>query len=278
MTAQCTQQGVKFKGRLVRVKVADLRTNLFVRERLDDDRVLALLDIYLNGTEIEPPVINKEKEIIDGRHRRMMYMHAEVEEIIALETDITDPEELIAAAYKANTGGALPPTREDTEHTIASLVQRGATVKRIAEVLALPPEMVRGYVKEVKAKIERRAITDALNDMAVEGLTVQQAADKHSIDADKLRATISPKKKKERKQAVSDEKRDITKLHRSLSLKEQHVYARAFNKLEDGVYTIEQVRAVLDHIGQLLRRSTRTHEDWVSRLQARAGNASDEAA
>jgi DNA-binding NarL/FixJ family response regulator len=278
MSAQNSQQEVKSKGRLVRVKVAELRTNLFVRERLDEERVYALLDLHLAGVEIKPIEINKDKEIIDGRHRRMMYMHAEVEEIMALEKDITDPEELIAAAYKANTGGALPPSREDTEHTIASLVQRGASVKRIAEVLSLPPDMVRGYVREVKAKIERRAIQDALNDMANDGLTVQQAAEKYSIDADKLRAVISPKKKKERKQAVADHKSTITSMHRSLSLKEQRICAQIFAKLEDGEYTIEQVRDVLDHIGQLLRRSTRTYEDWVNRLKARAGDAPSKAA
>ncbi len=254
------------KGRKITVHVDSLKTNLFVRERLDDDRVQYFLDLFIAGQEIKEIEINKDREIIDGRHRHMMYQIADVVEIEVVEKDISDPEELIAVAYRANAGGALPPTRQDTEHTISLLVERNTTVKRISEILGLPTSMVRDYVKEVKAKIERRAIQNALRDITVDGLTVQQAADKNGINVEKVKNAIAPKRKKERKQAVSEIKRRLTALHRSSNLKETNIYKKMAEGFEDGDLTQVHVNEVLEHIGQLQRRSAKTHEDWKKRL------------
>jgi predicted transcriptional regulator len=261
----------KPRGKKIVVRVDSLKTNLFVREKLDDDRVQFFLDLFVAGEPIEMIEVNKDREIIDGRHRHMMYQLADVVEIEVLERDITDPEELIATAYQANMGGSLPPTRQDTEHTIGLLVERNATVKRISEILALPPSMVRTYVKEVKAKIERRAIQNALHDITVNGLTVQAAADKNCVGVDKVKNAIAPKKKKERKQVAGEIKRRLTTLHRSSNLKEANIYKKMAEGLEDGDVTLAQVNEVLGHIGQLQRRAAKTHEDWSKRFNARPG-------
>lgn len=231
-----------------------------------------LLDLYQAGTPIDLIIVNPDLEIVDGRHRHMMYQIADVLEIKVLVVDIIDTEQLIAAAYQANLGGSLPPTRQDTEHTIAMLIKRDTTIKRIAEILALPPQMVRGYAKEVKAKLERQAIQAALNDMTQNGMNVQQAADKNGIPPEKLKNAITPKRKKERKHVVSETKRRITALHRSLGIKEANIYKSLSERLEDADLTADQVSDILGHISQLQRRSMRTHEEWVTRFAARAGN------
>ena len=277
MTTTVTLLGIKFKAREVTVNVSELKTNLFVRERLDDDRVSMLLDLHLAGTPIDLIIINPDREIIDGRHRHMMYQIADIVEIKALEVDITDEEQLIAAAYQANLGGSLPPTRQDTEHTIAMLIKRDTTIKRIAEILSLPPQMVRTYAKEVKAKLERQAMQAALNDMAQNGMTVQEAADKNRVPVEKLKNAITPKRKKERKHQVSEVKRRLTALHRSLGIRESNIYKSLAERLEDGDLTAAQVNEILEHIAQLQRRSMRTHEDWAKRFGSRNGAGKPEA-
>ena len=275
-----TQQQLWFgyKARLVTVTLSELKTNLFVRERLDDDRVTMLLDLFTAGKEIDPIVVNRDREIIDGRHRRMMYEIADRHQFLALEVDISNPEELIAVAYKANAGGALPPTREDTEHTVSQLVARNASAKRIAEVLALPVEVVRHYVKEVRAKVERRAIQVAINDITAGGLTVSAAAEKHGLDIEKLKAAISPKKKKERRHVVGEIQRQVTTLFRSSSRKVSHVCQSLFERLDDGDFTIEQVQEVLEHIEHLQDRSRKSLSEAMRRLKARANGSTDEKA
>ncbi|HNS34400.1 MAG TPA: ParB N-terminal domain-containing protein [bacterium] len=103
---------------LVSVLISDLNKNLFVRQELDQNHVLYLAELIEAGVVLNPIEITPDMAVIDGRHRiEAAELNSQVE-IKARIVSISDESELVARAYRANVGGALPPTQEDTEHTV----------------------------------------------------------------------------------------------------------------------------------------------------------------
>lgn len=106
----------------VKVAIKDLRINLFVRKELDVDRVLDFALKMESGVEFPPIIITPNMDVIDGRHRIEGADTCGRTEILAVFQDVQDEVELICTAYNANVGGALPPTTNDTEHTVMLLL------------------------------------------------------------------------------------------------------------------------------------------------------------
>lgn len=115
--------------------------------------------------------------VVEGRHRKEAYELNNVAEIKVKVLEFDDEAEMIAYAYKANTGGSLPPTPQDTEHTIMLLLEHGETMKRIGELLGLPAGMARKYISSVKSKISRQKLMKAAAAITDGGLTVAKAAE-----------------------------------------------------------------------------------------------------
>lgn len=130
--------------------------------------------------------------VVEGRHRKEAYELNNVAEIKVKVLEFDDEAEMIAYAYKANTGGSLPPTPQDTEHTIMLLLEHGETMKRIGELLGLPAGMARKYISSVKSKTSRQKLMKAAAAVTDGGLTVAKAAEQYEVDADALRTSTKP--------------------------------------------------------------------------------------
>jgi transposase-like protein len=257
----------KVKARKI-MKIADLKTNLFVRQSLNQDHVLYLAQLVENGVKLPPIRVTVQGRVIDGRHRIEAYELNDITEIEVEIVDIFDEIDLIAEAYKANAGGSLPPTTQDTEHTIMLLLERGESMKQIGEVLGLPTGMARKYVSSVRSKISRQKLMKAVAAVTEGGLTVAKAAEQFEVEKESLKNVLSGHKRKN-KAGLAEVQRGITKSHSSLSQKNAALMQKIFDAFDDGDVSENQVREVFKHIGKLQRSASRAISGWKSRFDAK---------
>ncbi|KKT00843.1 MAG: hypothetical protein UV76_C0007G0051 [Candidatus Nomurabacteria bacterium GW2011_GWA2_43_15] len=258
------------RGRVETVALKDLKLNLFVRQALNQDHALFLGELLENGVNLPPIRITRKREVIDGRHRIEAYELNNRTEIEAEIVDIETESELIAEAYRANIGGSLPPTTQDTEHTIMLLLERGETMKRIGELLGLPAGMARKYINSVKSKISRQKLMKAAAAITDGGLTINKAAEQYEVDAEKLKEVLSGHRRKQ-KQGVAEVQRGLTKTYKSLGSKNAALIRSLLEKYEDGDVTERQVRDIFAHIERLQKRSARAVSDWKKRFGSMNG-------
>jgi predicted transcriptional regulator len=250
------------------VKPSDLKTSMFVRKELDQDRVLYLAELIESGVEMKDRIqVTDDLTIVAGRHRREAYEVARKAEIVVELKEFESDSEMIAYAYKENVGGSLPPTRQDTEHTISLLIGQGESPKRIADLLGLPPSMIRTYANEVKAKIARQKMLNAVSAVSDGGLTVTKAAESYGVEIDKLKEAISGRRKKT-KEGFEGMQRNITWQSKSSSAKLAASLRSLLEKFDDGDVTERQVREIFSHIEDLQKRSSRAVADWKKRFEA----------
>lgn len=265
---------MKIKGTRI-VKLADLQMNMFVRKELDQTRAIYLGELIDNGVEMSDPIEVTDLNglmniVVDGRHRKEGYELANVSEIKVNVLEFENETEMIAYAYRANAGGSLPPTPQDTEHTILLLLERGEAMKRISEMLSLPTGMARRYIAEVKSKAARAKLQRAVAAVTDGGLTVAKAAEQYDVDHGKLKEALSGRKR-EIKWGIAEVQRNLTKSYRSAAQKNAALVRSLLEKYEDGAVTSRQIRDIFRHIEQLQKRANRSILDWEKRFDALNG-------
>lgn len=259
---------IKKQKKPVAVSISDLDIAFYARKALDQDRVIYFWELLESGEELDPIDITTSKKVIDGRHRIEASVIAGRADIQACyQDDIKSEVELIGKAYRANTGGALPPTKQDTEYVISLLLQRNETTKKIGELLGLPASMARKYVNEVKSKMGRAKLKEAVESVTEGGLTAAKAAEKHSVDLGRLKEMLSGKRKTA-KNGVTEIQRNLTSTYRSHSLKNATLMRSLIAMYEDGDVSAKQVNDIIAHVKSLQERATRVVNDWACRFEA----------
>ena len=255
------------RGKWQVVPLDQIKLNLFVRQSLNEDHALYLAELMENGVDLPPIKVASDFTVIDGRHRVEAHVVNMKKEIRCEVLDLTDETEIISEAYKANTGGSLPPTREDTEHTIMLLLERKESKKRIGELLGLPPGLARRYISEVQSRTNRAKLQRAAAAVTDGGLTVAKAAESHEVDLEKLKEILSVRRRKH-KHGVAEMQRALTKTYKSLGSKNASALRRLLEKYDDGDVTEKQVRDIFSHLEDLQKKQTRSTTDWKHRFDA----------
>jgi len=258
-------------AKTIRVKISELDLSLFVRKGLNQNHALFLGELVENGTDLGAITINPEKKVIDGRHRIEAHQLNDLDEIEAEVVQIFGDAELLAAAFKANIGGSLPPSPQDIEHTIVVLLGLGETQKNVVKRLGLPVEMTRGYIKNVQSRLMRQKLQQAADSVTDGGLTVTKAADQFGVNIERLKETLSGNRKKQKKELMNEIQRNFTKRWKSLGSSNASALRRLLDKYQDGDISPEQVRAVFCKIDQLQKLSTRAISDWKKRFDCLNG-------
>lgn len=254
-------------NKTVVVAIKDLKMNLFVRKSLNQDHALYLATLMENGVKLHPIKITPENEVVDGRHRIEAHDLNSKTEIEAEIVPIEDKNEIIAEAYRSNVGGALPPTAEDTEHTVMLLLENDVPKTHIAKLLGLPAGMARTFISSVQSKMARAVLQRAAASVTDGGLTVAKAAEQYNVEPEQLKEILSGNRKKHR-QGVQEIQRNFSKQYRSMSHKNANAIRNLLNKFEDGDVTEKQVRSMLDHLEKLQKNSARTLTQWRDRFNA----------
>jgi ParB-like chromosome segregation protein Spo0J len=255
-------------AKLVTLKLDELKETFFVRKSLDDDRVLYLAEQYENGVALPPIEVTEEThEIIDGRHRRAALSLLGRTETVCQVVSQASRAQLIVTAFIRNSGGSLPPTREDTEHTIELLLDQGVSGKQIAEALPLPPSLAKKYLTNVRSMVLARNKRRAVLAVTDGGLTIAEAADKFHVDAEVLREEIRGKRKESKLINMAALKGGIQSRFKGASLRNMNIVRQMLDRYEDGVATEEQVLDILNTIDHSIQRMRRSHMDWFKRFE-----------
>jgi len=261
-----------------KVKVAELQTNLFVRQALNQDHACYLGELISNGVSMKDSIEVADWNsalniVVDGRHRKEGYELAGVDEVKVKVLEFESEAEMIAYAYRANTGGSLPPSPQDTEHTVMLLLERGETMKHVGELLGLPTGMARRYITVVRSKVTRQKLMKAASAVTDGGLTVAKAAEQYGVDIEKLKEMLSGHRRKS-KVGIAEIQRNLTKTFKSISSRNAALIRNLFDKHEDGDVNEKQVAAIFDHLEQLQKKSARAVADWRKRFAMKTNKTS----
>jgi hypothetical protein len=252
-------------------RIADIKTTFFVRKQLNRPYACELAELQKNGVKLNPIEITEDDELIDGRHR--MEAHTingiEVIECVVIEGEFTEAD-LISRAYQCNTGGSMPPSRADTEHTIGLLLERGVTHKRIGELLGLPKAMARSYIDQVRSRINRMNLQRAAAAVANEGMTLPDAAAKFKVDLAALKTLIAGGRRKQKK-GVGEIKLALTASHKSMAARNARLLRQALDLFTEGEINAEGFEEVLNQLEEHATRHQRTIQDWRNRFVANGG-------
>jgi hypothetical protein len=255
---------------VVTAQISAISKRLFVRVSLDDDRVLFFVELIEAGEELPPLQVTRDMVLIDGRHRLEAYEFCDKADVRVELVDVKDEAELIAMAYVANCGGALPPTTQDTEHTVTLLLDRGVTKKRIGEMLHLPPGLARKFITSVESKVARTSLLNAVSAVTNDGYTAPKAAEEFGVDLDKLKDALSGARKRHR-EGIGEVQRELTVTFKSSSAKVAAVLKNLFAQFDDGDVTVEQCLEVFGHLEKSRKAQVRVLSDWKARFDAKRG-------
>ncbi|MCX6745303.1 MAG: hypothetical protein NTX82_07335 [Candidatus Parcubacteria bacterium] len=255
-------------GKAVRVKISELKKDIYVRVQRDEDRVYMFFCLLIDGAALPPIKITKDFQIIDGRHRVEAHEQAEKLEIEAEIIEVKNPSDFIVEAYRANIGGSLPPSKEDTEHTIRMLLELKVPRKKICELLALPSELGAKYVDTVQSRIARQRLNNAADAVTGRNLTIAQAAEECKIDPDRLKDFLSGRKKRKSKTGVPEMKAMLTTRYRGIGVDNGKILSKLRKMLGDSDISLAQATEVLEHLKKLQVQSDKKVKAWEDRFKA----------
>ncbi len=251
------------------VTLKDLQVNLFVRKVLDQDRVMALAELIAAGVALDPIKVTPDLQIVDGRHRKEAYELCDRTETEAVIMTFASEAEMIAEAYRCNVGGALPPTKEDTEHTVSLLLEHGESMKKIGEMLGLPAIVARTYAKVIQSKAKRVKLQSAAAAVTDGGLTVMKAAEQYEVEPDELKEVLHPSKRRGVRQGIAEMHRELTTQYRSVGSTNAAFCRKIVEKVEDGDISVGQADELFDHLQTLQEKSAKALLDRRARFNAR---------
>lgn len=177
------------------IKVANIKTTIYVRRHLDEDHVLELADLYLHGAKIDPIIVNVNMELIEGRHRLEALRLNDAIETPCLISTTTNMREMIYDAVRENIKGKLPPTIADLQHSIELLMQNGATLKEIRDSFPLPQSLITKYIKSIQSNRARTLVGKAVDLVTVKGYTIPKAAAELGVPEDDLKSLFKKRSK-----------------------------------------------------------------------------------
>ncbi|HOR57431.1 MAG TPA: ParB N-terminal domain-containing protein [bacterium] len=262
--------------KVIEVDLRDLRVGWFVRTGLNEDHVLHLAELIEAGTELPPINITSDMLVVDGRHRIEAYKLNGLDKTKAVLVEVRDKTSLIAEAYRANIGGSLPPTPADTEHTIKLLVGSGASMKKIATLLGLPPSITRRYVGSVKAKDARRRLSEAVSAVVSQNATVEEAARLFGVNPATLQERLGGKQHGDKgRLGISELNQALTRHNKSAGQKLRSIVESAIRLYEDGDATSKEVLDLIKRVDAGLRSSLETNADKNTRFRSAYTTDSD---
>lgn len=251
--------------------LSEIKENLFVRRALNTDHVCYLAELMESGVKMNDLIeVTETGELVDGRHRKSAYELVGISEVEVRVLSFDNEAEMTAYAYKANTGGSLPPTQEDTEHTIALMLEKGQPKKQVAGLLNLPASLAKKYIGQIELRLKRAKLNQAKIAVLDEGITIPKAAAQFGVDENDLREALGGNKRKSKKaQDVANIHRDLTSQFRSNGQKSARLMMKLFDQLDDGDLTPKQVEKILDHLEKLVHQSASSLAGWRARFEAK---------
>lgn len=264
------------KANTVSMELSEIREQFFVRTALNNGRVEALRTLHQNGVDLGPLVVSESPVaelngiLIDGRHRKVMYLGENVKKAEVELRRYDSLAEMIVDAMKCNSGGALPPTDADTNHALQELLESGTSRKAIIEMIStqmgLPKKLIQGHLDVVQSNMFKARVIKAKNAVINSDMTAQDAALKYDVDVKSVRKALGSEDKNKIEGSNQQIKATFSTVAKKLSLTVGHNMSRILRELKDGVMTTATAVDTFHHLDHTLRKLVVVHEQWAKRI------------
>lgn len=257
-----------------KIKLKDLKVSLFVRKNLDHDRVLHFAEMMENGVKFPPILVDKNGDIIDGRHR---FEAMSLIELLECECDVyefVNEAEKISLAFTSNTGGALPPTEDDIRHVIKLLLDKKIPQNQFADILKLPPSICRKLTEMVKTHEKNIRINKALRVIADDDVSLNQAAATYGVNPDDLKKKIGGRGPKKKVTTLNTFLEEFESHNRSAGQFMRGQLIKLSRLVEDGHANSNDIKLVLKRGRKNANNWLKLLDNYEKRLQQLNGSAS----
>lgn len=234
------------------VNIVDITQDLFVREKLDDDRVWYWAIRFENDPDsIKAIEITQHSGLTDGRHRIAGALLAGKSQIKAYIFAVKNRAEQITRAFLSNIApdSPKPPTKADAIMTIKQMLNEGCARKDVVALMErmFPRNAAIELYNEARHGIYRDKLRDAKRAVLDDGMTVATASVKFDVDPEKLREEMGGKKKKSSKLNPGDFNRNLSSHYRSLGQKIRGIFSKVEEGYMEGDMSKEDALNVYDY-------------------------------
>ncbi len=248
----------------------------FVRRGLDQSRVDYFVNLYRSGGDVEPILVNRKGELIEGRHRLKAQEVLKRNKVTCMVTDITDRAKMIELAMQANSGGAKPMSEEDYIYSATHLLELNRPYRQVVKSLigmGLPDQYARRLVSNARANIGKAKMRAAAEDVVDRDVPIAEAAKKHGVEVTSLRSSL-----RSRGRAATKTDRPATinsllsKRFKALSSSNGRLLQGLFRSYEDGDVSEKTIKAALTKMKELhvkLGVVIDDHENRFAKLSGR---------
>lgn len=253
--------------------IEDISQDLFVREKLDDDRVWYWVERFQNAPEsVHPIEITQDGSLTDGRHRIAAAELCDRTEIRAYIYPVKNKGEQIKRAFLSNVSpdSPKPPTKADAILTIKQMIGQHMKKNEIIDTMAkmFPVSTSKGLYDEARHAIYRDNLRDAKRSVLDDGNTIIVAATTFGIDPDKLREELGGKKKKKDVMTPGEFNRDLSSHYRSHGQKVRTIFTKVDKLYNDGELSKANVIEIYEYAIKSARQKLRDLTDKAKRFEA----------
>jgi len=252
----------------VMVAIEQLRVKIFVRQKLNEDHVLNLALLYEADVILPPLEITKDYDVIEGRHRLEAAKLAGKKELPCDFVDDMKPAEMIAYAFSRNVGGNLPPSKQDINFTIESLLERKTSSGAIVKYFSFwPADVVRKYIKDAQSNVLARSMAGAIKAVTEGDMRPSDAAEKFGVDAETLKTAISGKirKRKGPELGINVLKGHISSQYRSHTQMNNKRFEKLLSGFRDHEVSESVVEGAFEHTRALAKKHLQSIDHWWER-------------
>lgn len=261
-------------SKVVKVPLAEIKEEIFVRVALDDDRVIFFVDLYQSGAQVPPLELEHGTNVLlDGRHRKAALEFLERKEASCKYVKAVSRLDAIVYAIVANMKrGPKPPTSADIDLAIRLLRKEGMSdtqiALRISAVAPLPAGIIRKHVRAIKENDHKKAVRRAASAVVNDCLTVEQAAAKYAVPVLGVRASLNRSSGVEREPLLQAMKGDIAAKFHHLAASLGATSRKVIEKQELGEVDNTFVAEVYADMARRIKKLTRSHEERQKRFVA----------
>ncbi len=255
------------------IPLTKIVVSFFVRKLLDEGRVRQLIKLYEAKLQLPPlKVWYNEKtelyEIIDGRHRFEAAKRMEWDATDCNVIDEPDFAKRVGLAVSANSSGPLTATDEDFEVALQALLDANVSVRRILDVFPLPRTYTMKVIHNVKSKLYKVAVTQAVDAMLNQNLTVHKAAEEFKVEVKAIRERVVGYRKAEKDQ-ITDFTGGFSHRFRSFSKRNSDDCKKLIEQYDLGKMSPEAIRHILKSVVRSGKNAVSALEDYQQRFEAR---------
>lgn len=257
-------------SRIQMIPRSKVAVTFYVRKAPDRDRVSQFVELYRAGAQMPPIVVNKDMELIDGRHRLEAQKELHRRMIPIVIEDINDRADMIVSAIAKNSGGALPQTDEDYVFSAMQLLEAGKTRVQVIKIFSalLPIRVAQRYVANGQSNLASRRMNLAVKTLAQGDKTVKQVAKEFNIKPANLQAAIRGRQKSVvNSDSLSAINTSVSVRYRSLSSTNANLLKQLFQRFEDGELSDKVILAVIAKMKTMNKKSESVVSDYENRFK-----------